>query len=126
MNELVKTDSNSSVSSARRRARRLRITAAVLLVLGIFGADGVYWLRTRSEDSPNPLPVAGEDKAETRRAEMLFGQQTILLAEWENDLKRPGTQAVIIIMAAALAAGGCLYFARLLDRAGERAHENRT
>jgi hypothetical protein len=108
---------NVLVASARRKARRLRITAAIVLLSGIFGADLVYWLGTRSVDSPNPLPLAGEDKAETRRAEMLMGQQTVLMDEWGRDLKRPGTQAGIVFVTAALAAAGCLYFARLHDQA---------
>jgi hypothetical protein len=103
------------VSSARRRARWLRIIAIVALVLGIFGADLVYWLGTRTVDEANPLPLAGEDKVETRRAEMLFGRQTVWLDEWGRDLKQPGAQAVIIFATAALVAGGCFYFARLLD-----------
>src|SRR5580692_7210315 len=117
----VNHDASVPISSARRRARWLRIAAAVVLALGVFGADLVYWLETRSVDSPDPLPVLGEDKAVTRRTEMLFGHQTILLDEWERDLKRPGTQVVIIVVTAALVAGGCLYFARLLDLHGEHA-----
>jgi hypothetical protein len=113
------------ISSARRQARWLRITAAVVLLLGIFGADLIYWLRTRSVDSPNPLPIAGEDKAATRQAETLFGQQTVLLDEWGRTLKRPGTQALMIVVTAALAAGGCFYFARLLDHAEEQPDETK-
>ena len=74
---------------------------------------------TRSADSANLLPVAGEDKAETRRTELMMGQQAVLADEWGRDLKRPGTQAVLILATAVLAAGGCFYFAGLLDRAEE-------
>jgi hypothetical protein len=105
------------VSSARRRARWLRLTGVVALALGIFGADLVYWLGTHSAKADDPLPVMGEDKVVTRRAEMLFGHQTVLLDEWGQALKQPGTQAVIIVVTTALVAGGCFYFARLLDRA---------
>ena len=111
------------VSPARRRARQLRMTAAIVLLLGIFGADFIYWVETRSADSPNPLPVAGEDKAATRQAESLFGQPAVLLEQWGRDLKRPGTQAGIVVVTAVLVAGGCFYFARLLDRADEHGEE---
>jgi hypothetical protein len=101
-----------------RQARRLRITAAVVLLLGIFGAELVYWLRTRSVDSPDLLPVAGEDKGATRQAEMMMGRQAVFMEEWGRGLQRPGTQAVIILVSAGLVAGGCFYFARL--QAGPR------
>jgi hypothetical protein len=110
------------LSPARRQARRLRIAAAALLLLGVFGADLVYWLGTRTVHAPNPLPVAGEDKAETRRMEMIFGKQTIFLDQLGRNLQRPGTQAVILVVVATLAAGGCFYFARLLDHASDHAH----
>jgi hypothetical protein len=111
------------ISSARRQARRLRITAAVMLLLGIFGADLVYWLGTRTADSANPLPVMGEDKAVTRQAETMFGKQTVVVDEWGRTLKRPGTQAGIVVVTAVLVAGACFYFARLLDRSGEHPNE---
>jgi hypothetical protein len=113
------TDTPVPISSDRRRARWLRITAAVVLVLGIFGADLVYWLGTRSADSPNLLPVIGDDKAVTRQAETLFGKQPELVEELGRDLKRPGTQATIVVVTAVLLAGGCFYVARLMDHGGE-------
>jgi len=116
-------DTPAPVSSASRQARWLRRTAAVVLLLGIVGADLIYWLGTRSVDSSNPLPVAGEDKAETRRAELMMGKQTVLMDEWSRDLKRPGTQAAVVIVTAALAAGGCFYCARLLDHSNKDADE---
>jgi len=109
-----------------RQARRLRIAAAVVLLLGIFGAELVYWLRTRSVASPDPLPVAGEDKGATRQAEMMMGQQAVFMDEWGRGLQRPGTQAVMILVTASLVAGGCFYFARLLDQAGPASGETRS
>ena len=112
------------IASAKRQARWLRRGAAVLLLLGILGADLVYWLGTRAVDSSNPLPVAGEDKAVTRQEEVLFGKQPILLEQLGRNLKRPGTQACLIVAMAVLAAGGCFYFACLLEDAGKDQDEN--
>lgn len=91
----------------------------ILLALGIFGANLVYWLGTRSPVDVDTLPVVGEDKAETRKAETLFGRQSVMLDELNRNLKRPATQAIIIVITGALASGGCFYVARVLDRAGE-------
>ncbi|HEY3863881.1 MAG TPA: hypothetical protein VGO59_18545 [Verrucomicrobiae bacterium] len=100
-------------------SRTLRIAAAVLLLLGIFGAELVYWLGTRSADGANPLPVVGEDKVVTRQAQTMMGNETVVIGEWGRALKRPGTQACIILFAGALASGACFYFAGLVDKAGE-------
>jgi hypothetical protein len=102
-----------SISSSRRRARKLRIIGGIALVLGIAGAGIVYW--TRSPDLSDDLSMTGYNRAETRQMEILYGKQGELIEDWSNDLKQPGTQAVIIVVAAALVAGGCFYFARLSD-----------
>jgi len=103
------------VSSARRRARKLRITGVIVLALGFAGAGIIYWLGTRSPDVSDDLSMAGYDRAAERQMEILYGKQGELIEDWSNDLKQPGTQAIIIVVAAALIAGGCFYFARLLD-----------
>jgi len=59
--------------------------------------------------------MVGYDKSEQRQMGILYGKQGELVEDWSNDLKQPSTQAIIIIMAAVLVAGGCFYFARLLD-----------
>ncbi|HEV7926567.1 MAG TPA: hypothetical protein VGR14_14505 [Verrucomicrobiae bacterium] len=105
--------------SGKLRARRLRIIAAIVLLLGIFGADGVYWLGTRSaEDSVDPS-MMGNEKAQVRKEQMLYGNQSILIDRWTEDLKRPGTQAAIVVLTAVLVAGGCFYFAHLLHHADD-------
>lgn len=88
----------------------------VVLVLGISGAEAVYFIGTRPDGSPEDASMLGYDKAAARQAGTLYGQQGIIVQSWADDLKRPGTQAVIIVVAAALAAGGCFYVSRLLDR----------
>ena len=85
------------------------------MLLGIVGAGIVYWLGTRSPDLSGDLSMTGYDKPERRQMAMLYGKQGQLIEDWSNDLKQPGTQAVIIIVAAVLVAGGCFYFARLWD-----------
>jgi flagellar basal body-associated protein FliL len=111
-------------ASGKRQARQLRIIAAVVLVLGVFGADLVYWLGSRSAVgvSSDPQMLVNE-KAAARQAEILIGKQAGLVQGWIDDLKRPGTQAVIVVVIAVLLAGGCLYFAGLMDSGDHRDEE---
>ena len=104
-----------SASSARRRARHLKIIGIVILFLGIVSAGIVYWLGTRSPDSSDDLSMVGFNRAETRQLGYLYGKQGRLIEDLTDDLKQPGTQAILIVVTSALVAGGCFYFARLLD-----------
>jgi len=103
------------VSSSRRRARKLRMVGVVVLVLGIGGAGLLYWLRTRSPDFSNDLSMQGFNRAEQRQMGQLYGKSGLLIEQWSNDLKQPGTQAIIIVLLSTLITAGCFYFARLLD-----------
>jgi hypothetical protein len=119
----VNDKTTNLVSSARRRARRLRITGVIVLLLGITGASVVYWLGTRSPDSSDDLSMAGYDKPVERQMGILYGKQGELIEDLTNDLKQPGTQAIIIILTAGLVAGCCFHFARLLDYDAEHADD---
>jgi hypothetical protein len=103
------------VSPTRRRVRRLRITAVIILLVGILGAALVYGLRsgpTPLVDDPSTL---GYDKAVTRQAETLFGTSGVWVQEWTDKLRDPGVQAILILMAAGLVSAGCAYVAFQLD-----------
>jgi len=117
------TQAPDPASPARRQARLLRIAAAVVLVLGIFGADLVYWMGTRSAAVSDDPSMLGNEKAESRQAEILYGKQAGMVQDWADDLKRPGVQAVIVVVTAVLVAGGCFYFAGLMDHAHEYTKE---
>ena len=111
------------IASARQRARKFRVTGVVILTLGIVVAGVVYWLGTRSPDLSASPSMAGYDKPVQRQMAMLYGRQGRLIEEWSDDLKQPGTQAFLIVAAAALVAGVCFYFARLSDFDSELADE---
>ena len=87
----------------------------IVLVLGLGGAGLVYWLGTRAADANDDLSMQGFNRAEQRQMGQLYGSQGLLIEQWSEDLKQPGTQAVIIAMVSTFVAAGCLYFARLLD-----------
>lgn len=87
----------------------------IVLALGIGGAGVLYWLRTRSPDFSDDLSMLGFNRAETRQMGQLYGKSGLLIEQWSEDLKQPGTQAVIIVVFSTLVTAGCFYFARLLD-----------
>ena len=123
MHAFIKDKTVSPVSSARRRARRFRITGVVVSLLGISVAGLVYWLGTRSPDLADDLSMAGYHKPAERQMGILYGKQGELIEDLTNKLKQPGTQAILIVVTAALVAGCCFYFARLLDYDAEHADD---
>jgi hypothetical protein len=104
---------------SERRARKLRITGVIVLALGIAGAGMVYWLGTRNADLSNDPSMLGFDRAETQQMGILYGKQGEFIEDLSNDLKQPGTQAIIITVASVIVASGCFYFARLLENDDE-------
>ncbi len=91
------------------------MVGVIVLVLGLAGAGVVYWFGTRSSDVSDDPSMQGYNKAQTRQMGLLYGKQGLLIDEWWNDLKQPGTQAALIAVVSALIAAGCFYFSRLLD-----------
>lgn len=100
---------------SKRRARWLRIIGVIVLALGIGGAGILYWLRARSPDLSDDLSMLGFNRAEQRQMGQLYGKSGLLIDEWFDDLKQPGTQAILIAGFSALVFAGCFYFARLPD-----------
>jgi hypothetical protein len=95
------------------------MAGVIVLVLGMAGAGVVYWMGTRSPDMSDDPSMVGYNRAETRQMGQLYGKSGLLIDEWFNDLKQPGTQAILIAGLSALVAAGCFYFARLSDDDGE-------
>jgi hypothetical protein len=101
----------TSISSPGQRARRLRIVAVFILLLGIAGAEVVYLFGNEPGRMPDDPSLLGYDKAQARQVGTLYGQQGVIAQEWSDELKQPRTQAIIILGIAGLAAGACLYVA---------------
>lgn len=91
------------------------MVGVMVLVLGIAGAGLVYWLGTRSANLSDDLSMVGFNRAEQRQMGQLYGKSGVLIEQWSDDLKQPGTQAILIVIISALIAIGCFYFARMLD-----------
>lgn len=75
----------------------------------------IYWRGMRTADVPDELSMTGYNKPQQRQMRLLYGKQGELIENWSNDLKQPGTQAIIIAGISVLIATGGFYFARLLD-----------
>ena len=103
------------VPPSRRRARRLRQIGVLVLVLGGVAAGAVYWLGSRDADLGDKLSMQGFNRAEQRQMGQLYGKSGLLIDEWADDLKQPGTQAMLITGFSVAVLAGCFYFARLLD-----------
>jgi hypothetical protein len=91
------------------------MTGVIVLSLGITVAAILYWLRTRSTDLSDDPSMQGFNRAEQRQMGQLYGKSGLLIDEWTDDLKQPGTQAALIAGFSMLVFAGCFYFARLLD-----------
>lgn len=95
--------------SARKESERLRLIGRAVLVLGILGAGVYYWTERR----PATLTIADlqPDYDKTRRREIgrMMGHSGLIMAEWQDTLDLPGTQAIVIAAVAGLFA---LYFFR--------------
>jgi len=101
--------------SPRQQSKRLRVIGSVVLVLGLLSAGAVYLIRTHSGEPTEDELLAGNARAESRQMGLLYGKMGLLTQEWSDDLKQPGTQALIIAGLSVLIAAGCFYFARLED-----------
>jgi flagellar basal body-associated protein FliL len=112
---MTANDKTSGTHSSSKKSARLRMIGIIVLVLGIGGAGTVYWLGTRSPDLTDDLSMVGYNKAEQRQMGMLYGKMGPVIDDWLDDLKRPGTQATLLVAVSALIAAGCFYFAPWLD-----------
>jgi len=108
------TDPPPSPERSRKLSARLKWTGRVILALGIVSAGFVYWIGSRQDDLSNDPSMLGFNRAEQRQMDELYGNSGLLMDEWLDDLKQPGTQAVLILVSSGLIAAGCFYFARLL------------
>ena len=108
-------------ASARRKAKRLRIAAMIILLLGAAGVNAVLWLGTAND--PNNLAMVDYEKSQAYQAERMYGTQGAVLEKALALLKRPAAQAAIIGLIAASAAGCCwrvgMSYAREAESEGE-------
>jgi hypothetical protein len=111
---MTMNEPQSDPGPTARRSARLRLTGVIVLLAGIIGAGMVYLQGTRSPDVSDDLSMVGYNRAQRRQMGQLYGKMGTFIEDWSEDLKRPGTQATLIVGFSIVIAGGCFYFARLL------------
>ena len=99
-----------SNSTLKHRAR-FRTAGILVLVLGIGSACALYWIRTHNRDWTDDPMMAGYSKPEIRQMEIMYGRMGEMTSDFMNDLKRPGTQAILIAAISILIALGCFFLA---------------
>ena len=112
-------EKSSSPDASSKTSARFRLAGIIVLVLGLAGAGAIYWAGTRSPDLTDDPAMTGYNRAQMRQMGMLYGKMGPVIEQWLDDLKQPGTQAVLIAAVSALGAAGCFYFARLSNDNGE-------
>ena len=115
-NNLPAPDETPPPASSSRQSARLRMTGIIVLVLGLGGAALVYCMGSPAEEDSSADPsTAAAYKNGLRNTEENFGSTGVIVNDLWADLGHPGVQAILIIAGTSLVAGGCFYFARLLD-----------
>ena len=105
----------SGLGPSSKWSARLKAIGVTVLLLGIGSAGTVYWAGTRSANLNDNLSMVGFNRAAQRQMGQLYGKMGLLIEKWSDDLKQPGTQAILILAASLLIAAGCFYFARLME-----------
>lgn len=102
----------AELESLHREKARLKKIGILILLLGLVSAGLLYWIRARPENPALEQYLQDESRVESRQMQTLYGTSGNVMQEFVRALKRPGTQAIIIIVATALISGACFYLAR--------------
>ena len=98
--------------SLHREKARLKKIGVIILLLGLVSAGLLYWIRARPEDPALENYRQNVARAETRQMESLYGTSGDVMQKLLTALKRPGTQAIIIVAVTVLVSGACFYLSR--------------
>jgi hypothetical protein len=97
-------------------SRRLKVASVLIVLLGVFSAEGLYWYQTRSTNESTNPELLGNEKAAARQREAMFGNSTAALQERLDDFKsHPGQQAAVVFGLSVVLAAGCLFLAHQID-----------
>jgi hypothetical protein len=97
------------------QAERLRAAGLVVLVIGVAGACLFYWVQSRAATLSADDLLPDFKRARAREVGILMGNFGVIMVDWADGLKRPGTQAFMMAAASALVAIGCYRVAGVLE-----------
>lgn len=100
--------------SLHREKARLRKIGLIVIVVGLVSAGLVYWIGNRPEDPALAEYRQSEERSATRQMESLYGTSGDVMHKLMDAMKRPGNQALGIIVLTMLVSGGCFYLGRPL------------
>jgi hypothetical protein len=109
---MIAKGTNRGPDYSIRGGAKLRKMGGCALVLGILIASIVYWLGTRSPDLSDDASMAGFYKPQARQMGMLYGQMGVMMDDLCAALKRPGVQAMLILVTTILFSLVCFHLAR--------------
>jgi hypothetical protein len=108
-------EQNTGPQPSHKQSQRLRKIGVIVLLLGLAVAGVVYWMGTHASGPTEDQLLPGNARAESRQMGVLYGKMGVLISQWSEALKQPGTQAILIAGASILVAAIFFYFARLSD-----------
>jgi len=85
-----------------------------VVAIAIVGACVAYWRAKAAEQVYDDPSMGAFNKANQRQMEIMYGKMGTVTEDLVQQLKQPGTQAVLILIGGGLIAAGCFYLARLV------------
>jgi hypothetical protein len=107
---------SSSDWPLQRRAKWLRASSVIILVLSLIAIALVYWSHRADQPLPDDFATADNSKIVVRDIERNVGKSGLLLNSISNEFQNPDVVALTIFLSATAIAGICFYLAHLLDR----------
>ena len=99
-----------AAASPGQGARRI---GTLILIAGLVAAGLVYWIGTHRREPAIEDLIPNYSAANSRQMGLMYGHSGELMWEGVEALKQPGTQAVVLVIIAGLAAAVCFRIAWL-------------
>jgi hypothetical protein len=106
------TEVPTSSESLHREKARLRKIGLIILLVGLCCAGLVYWIGNRPEDPALTEYQQSEERNARRQMESLYGTSGDVMHKLMDAMKRPGHQALAIIVLTAVVSSVCFYLGR--------------
>ena len=110
-------ESPNDLIALNREKAQLRKLGALILAIGLISAGLLYWLR--AENSNLDQLRESQAHAESRQMQLLYGRSGGITEDLSNALKRPGPQALLIVVVSGIIAAGCFYLGQPIQESDE-------